>query len=74
MQAVIYRNRDGSYDIVNCRGVLCHLHMGKLKVIGKVNERWTSPGKLVRGIPRSIAPYFYEAQTININRHDHQES
>jgi hypothetical protein len=74
MKAMIYINRDGSYDIVNCRGVLCRLHMGKLKVIGKVNERWTSPGRLVHGIPPTIASYFYQAQTIKISNNANQES
>jgi hypothetical protein len=50
----IYRNSDGSFDIVNTNRVLFHAKNGTCKVIGRVNDRWRTASKEVKSLPVSI--------------------
>jgi hypothetical protein len=63
MKAKIYRTKTG-FDIVNSSGILFTVTSGKVKRVGQVSERWVSPGKLCKGIPRDVSKIFFELQKI----------
>jgi hypothetical protein len=50
----IFKNSDGSFDIVNTNRVLFHAKNGTCKVIGRVNDRWRTASKQVYSLPVSI--------------------
>jgi hypothetical protein len=53
----IYKNSDGSFDVVNVNRVLFHTKHGSCKVIGRVSEDWRTASKQVYKIPRSILKF-----------------
>ena len=53
----IYKNSDGSFDIVNANRVLFHAKNGTCKVIGRVNERWRTASKQVSRLPLSVMKF-----------------
>jgi hypothetical protein len=50
----IFKNSDGSFDIVNTNRVLFHAKNGTCKVIGRVSERWRTASKEVKSLPVSV--------------------
>lgn len=53
----IYKNSDGSFDIVNTNRVLFHAKNGTCKVIGRVSERWSTASKQVSRLPLSVMKF-----------------
>lgn len=62
MQSQVYQNRNGSYDVINSHGILFHIDGKIRKKIGKAGN-WKSTGTLLKNIPVSIRPMFFEIQT-----------
>jgi hypothetical protein len=50
----IFKNSDGSFDIVNTNRVLFHAKNGTCKVIGRVNQQWRTASKQVYSLPVSV--------------------
>lgn len=50
----IFKNSDGSFDIVNTNRVLFHAKNGTCKVIGRVSPRWRTASKEVKSLPVSV--------------------
>jgi hypothetical protein len=50
----IFKNSDGSFDIVNANRVLFHAKNGTCKVIGRVSEKWRTASKQVYRLPLSV--------------------
>ena len=50
----IFKNSDGSFDIVNTNCVLFHAKNGTCKVIGRVSEKWRTASKQVNSLPVSV--------------------
>jgi len=53
----IYKNSDGSFDIVNTNRVLFHAKNGTCKLIGRVSERWRTASKQVSRLPLSVMKF-----------------
>jgi hypothetical protein len=53
----IFKNSDGSFDIVNTNRVLFHAKNGTCKVIGRVNEQWRTASKQVSRLPLSVMKF-----------------
>jgi hypothetical protein len=55
----IYKNFDGSYDIVSNNNILYHMlmlnkHTGHMRKIGHIDDRWKHPQKAVKTFPKYI--------------------
>jgi hypothetical protein len=50
----IFKNSDGSFDVVNANSILFHAKNGQCKVIGRVSENWRTASKQVYSLPVSI--------------------
>jgi hypothetical protein len=50
----IYKNSDGSFDLVNNNCVLFHAKNGQCKVIGRVSQNWRTASKQIYSLPVSI--------------------
>jgi hypothetical protein len=50
----IFKNSDGSFDIVNTNRVLFHAKNGTCKVIGRVSPNWRTASKEVKSLPVSV--------------------
>ena len=53
----IFKNSDGSFDIINNNRVLFHAKNGTCKVIGRVSERWRTASKQVSRLPLSVMKF-----------------
>jgi hypothetical protein len=50
----IYKNSDGSFDVVNTNRVLFHAKNGTCRVIGRVSDQWRTASKQVKSLPVSV--------------------
>jgi hypothetical protein len=53
----IFKNSDGSFDIVNTNRVLFHAKNGQLKLIGRVSPSWRTASKQVSRLPVKLKPF-----------------
>jgi hypothetical protein len=49
----VYRNSDGSYDVVNSKNVLFHI-VHAAKKVGHVNANWKHHSRQLRRIPKHV--------------------
>ena len=62
----IYKNSDGSFDIINTNRVLFHAKNGTCKVIGRVSEKWRTASKQVSRLPLSVLKFREQIETAEI--------
>jgi hypothetical protein len=62
----IYKNSDGSFDVVNSDRVLFHTKQGRCKVIGRVSGNWRTASKQVYRIPKDVLKFKKLIETTKI--------
>lgn len=53
----IYRNLNGSFDVVNEDSILYHIVEGKCKKIGRVSEKWKHPRAAIE-MPKEVYDHY----------------
>ena len=53
----IFKNSDGSFDVVNEHRILFHAKNNQLKLIGRVSPSWRTASKQISRLPVKLKPF-----------------